>query len=120
MNAKELKGALYSALDSGMPPEEISGLVSSVIDDHCGASLADADAHGAYEASSLPPGAITLGEVRRKYGVPRTTVRQWMGNGRVSMVGRLIGAGPNPPVLVNEAQVADCVRTWRKQNKRKM
>ena len=120
MNAKELRGALRSALNSGMQPEEIADLVGIVIDDHGDEPTADTDTcTGIYEVYDMPDGAITLGAIRRKYGVPRTTVRLWMEKGRVSTMGRLRGSGPAPPVLVNELQVAECVRTWRKQKKRK-
>lgn len=100
MNAKELRIALRSALDSGMPPDQITDLVGVVIDGHCKpAPVAAPDR--IYEVSNLPEGAITLGEAVRKYGVPRTNIQSWIRTGRLAVVGRFNGfGGPQKPLLV--------------------
>lgn len=119
MNAKELRIALRSALDSGMPPEQITDLVGVVIDGHCNPAPIDA-ADRIYEVSNLPAGIITVGEAMRKYDVPRTNIKFWIRTGRVNVAGRLNGlGGPQKPLLVNEAQVASCVDTRRKYAPRK-
>ena len=119
MNAKELRIAVRSALDSGMPPNQITDLVGIVLDGHCNPEPV-ADADRIYEVSNLPAGAITLGEAVRKYEVPRTNIQFWIRSGRIAVVGRFNGfGGPQKPLLANEAQVAACVDTWRRYRPRK-
>ena len=120
MNALELRGALRSALDSGMKPDEISELVNDFFDERRNEPPAYFEAgQRVYEISEQPRGAITLGEAARKYGVSRSGIRKWIAKGRISIVGSLRYGGPSRPALVNEAQVAECARALQNEKSAK-
>ena len=110
---EDLRADIQAALESGVPREELLGMVNIAYLEMAGGTTdpqAKGNGHNATDLDSenqglpvydvLPPGLIDLPYARKKYGSSRERFANWVKNGRLKVVGRLRAPAPGGGYLV--------------------